>query len=213
MTDSSHECSPDQSAAHELLSELRTRIATQQLPYQHGAEARALESLWEIFALARKAMKDHPGCEQFARTTTRMLNVDLRPVTAKWHRAHQMGLLNSRDGANEFRADLARVQIKLSSFCRELQQMAYGNSDPDDPTPPVLQAEEIEQCFEPVRFGLGSNISEADEINRGEAAEIEVSTESLRDRNEKRLRRGRPGPFGRRDSLGYILLGRRPGPG
>jgi hypothetical protein len=79
--------SPDQLAAHDLLSELRTRISTQPLPYQYGIEARALESLWEIFALARKAMKDHPGCGQFARITTIMLNVDLRPVTAKWHRA------------------------------------------------------------------------------------------------------------------------------
>ena len=63
------------------------------MPYQYGIEARALESLWEIFALARKAMKDHPGCERFASLATRMLNVRLRPVTAKWHRAHQAGLL------------------------------------------------------------------------------------------------------------------------
>ena len=31
-----------------------------------------------------------------------MLNVDLRPVTAKWHRAYSEGRLNFRDGANEF---------------------------------------------------------------------------------------------------------------
>src|SRR4051794_40059355 len=53
---------PDQAAAHEFLSELRTRISTQPLPYQHGVESRALESLWEVFAHARTAMKNHPGC-------------------------------------------------------------------------------------------------------------------------------------------------------
>ena len=31
----------DQAAAHEFLSELRTRITTQPLPYQYGVEARA----------------------------------------------------------------------------------------------------------------------------------------------------------------------------
>jgi hypothetical protein len=35
----------DQAAAHELLTELRTRIATQPLPLQFGVEARALEGL------------------------------------------------------------------------------------------------------------------------------------------------------------------------
>lgn len=52
--------SPDQLAAHDLLTELRTRVTTQPLPYQHGVETRALASLVEIFSLARKAMKDHP---------------------------------------------------------------------------------------------------------------------------------------------------------
>src|SRR5947209_20268895 len=91
---SSPEFSPDQLAAHDLLSEMRTRITTQPLPYQYGVEARALESLAEIFGLARKAMKDHPGCAAFAAVTTNMLNVSLRPVTAKWHRAHKAGLLD-----------------------------------------------------------------------------------------------------------------------
>jgi hypothetical protein len=45
-------------------------------------------------------MKSHPGCAEFARRTTHMLNVDLRPATAKWHRALNEGRLKSRDGAN-----------------------------------------------------------------------------------------------------------------
>src|SRR6266566_7222030 len=93
---------PDQAAAHQFLSELRTRISTQPLPYQYGVESRALESLWKVFGHARTAMKKHPGCVKFAQRTTEMLNIDLRPVTAKWHRAHSEGRLNSRDGANEF---------------------------------------------------------------------------------------------------------------
>src|SRR4051794_6612836 len=116
----------DRDAAHEFLSELRTRISTQPLPYQYGVESRALESLWEVFAQARAAMKNHPGCEQFAQRTTEMLNVELRPLTSKWHRAHEEGRLKSRDGANEFRADLRAVQGKLSEFADQLHDMAYG---------------------------------------------------------------------------------------
>jgi hypothetical protein len=146
--------SPDQLAAHDLLSELRTRISTQPLPYQYGVEARALESLWEIFALARKAMKDHPGCGEFARVTTTMLNVDLRPVTAKWHRALKAGVLDSRDGAKAFRADLAEARRRLVTFAEHLQLMAYGAVVPDELTPGVIDTAELDRCFQPLEFGL-----------------------------------------------------------
>jgi hypothetical protein len=165
----------DQLAAHDLLSELRTRIATQPLPYQYGIEARALESLWEIFGLARKAMKDHPGCADFSRITTRMLNVDLRPVTAKWHRAHNAGLLDSKDGANAFRADLAEVRKKLVAFSESLQAMAYANVAPDDLTPEVMLDAEIALCFEPLTFGIDTTavgMSDCNKINASESLEV-----------------------------------------
>lgn len=148
----------------------------QPLPYQYGVEARALESLWELFGLSRTAMKDHPGCEQFARLATKMLNVDVRPVTAKWHRAHQAGVLDSRDGANEFRAELSQLQKKLAEFARDLQMMAYGNHQPDDEAAPVMTTCEIEECFRPVRYGLASTdglrIDNAAAINAAERQEI-----------------------------------------
>lgn len=175
---SSATLTPDQLAAHCLLSELRTRIAVQPLPYQYGLEARALESLWEIFGLARKAMKDHPGCQDFSRLTTNMLNVDLRPVTAKWHRAHKSGLLDSKDGANNFRADLARLQVRLIEFSQALQLMAYGKQIPDEIASQVIGENEISHCFVPIKFGLevaaASSIPNAAEINAAEAAEIIV---------------------------------------
>ena len=57
---------PDKAAAHAFLAELTTRIATQPLPYQYGVEARALESLWELFGHAREAIKKYPDCKAFA---------------------------------------------------------------------------------------------------------------------------------------------------
>jgi hypothetical protein len=73
------EAAPDAAAADGLLSKLRTRISTQPLAYLDGVGARALESLWEVFGQARSAMKNHPGCVNFAKCTTKMLNIDLRP--------------------------------------------------------------------------------------------------------------------------------------
>ncbi len=166
---------PDQSAAHELLSELRTRIATQPLPYQHGVEARALESLREVFDQAREAMKKYPGCKKFSAAVTHMLNVELRPFTVKWHRAYSEGRLNSRDGADEFRGDLAQVQKKLQAFSEELQQMAYGTGVPDALSPAVMSDDELGKLFEKLSFGIDTSLhSAANQMNQNEASEVKL---------------------------------------
>ena len=172
--------SPDKLAAHDLLSELRTRIATQPLPYQYGVEARALESLWQIFGLAREAMKSHPGCREFAQITTQMLNLHLRPITAKWHRAFEAGVLNSKDGANEFRADLNDLRGKLIEFAERLQIMAYDECIPDAVTPAVLDHTEIARCFEPVQFGIDASQIGGAGINASEAAEVAARRGEIR---------------------------------
>lgn len=75
------EPTPDQSAAHDFLAELRTRISVQPLPYQAGIEASALESLWQLFGHARSAIQKYPGCSRFAHDVSDMLNVHVRRVT------------------------------------------------------------------------------------------------------------------------------------
>ena len=92
--DPSGKPTPDQSAAHDFLAELRTRISVQPLPYQAGIEASALESLWQLFSHARSAIQKYPGCAVFAHDVADMLNIHVRPVTAKWHRAHAEGRLD-----------------------------------------------------------------------------------------------------------------------
>jgi hypothetical protein len=167
---------PDKGAAHEFLSELNTRIATQSLPYQYGVEARALESLWELFEHARAAMKKYPGSKVFTEAVAKMLNEDLRPVTAKWHRAHEEGILNSRDGADEFRGDLADVQKKLRQFATKLEVLAYGTNFPEIASPPVVSEAELNECLEDVAFGLGKDsrihATTIDAMNTAEAEEV-----------------------------------------
>jgi hypothetical protein len=172
------EPTPDQAAAHEFLSELRTRISTQPLPYQYGVEARALESLWELFALARKAMKEHPGCGAFADAVTEELNLRVRPVTAKWHRAHAQGQLNARDGADEFRGDLEELQDKLREFAGRLHEMAYGTQAADERTPAVMSDADLDGLCAAQSFGIPkpSLIEEAtaDKINASEAQAVKA---------------------------------------
>ena len=145
---------PDQVAAHEFLTELRTRITTQPLPYQHGVEARALESLWEVFGQARDAIKKHPGGGQLAGEITDVLNLHVRPVTAKWHRAHAEGRLKSRDGADEFRVALLDLQGKLQDFTKVLHLRAYGTEAMDRRSPSAMPAREMLRCLADLPFGI-----------------------------------------------------------
>ena len=80
----------DKSAAWELYTEIRTRITTQPLAYRHGVEETALTSVYNIFSLTRNAIKKHEGCTHFATLAVYVLNVSIRPFTAKWHRVKEV---------------------------------------------------------------------------------------------------------------------------
>lgn len=144
----------DRQAAHLFLSELRTRIATQPLPYQQGIEAKALESLFQLFEHARAAMKSQPGCDRFAAAVTAVLNHVVRPVTGAFDLAHERGQLLSRDGGDEFRAALANVQRQLRRAARGFAFVAYGRDVQDRSAPPAIHDERVEQHLADVAFGI-----------------------------------------------------------
>jgi hypothetical protein len=144
----------DRKAAHAFLSELRTRITTQTLPYQQGVEAKALESLHGLFDHARAAMQAHPGCDRFAAAVSAVLNCVVRPVTGAWHKAHEQGLLLSRDGGDAFRADLCRVQQRLRRAARGFARMAYGRDVVDALVGPAIAPQQIDEVMRPVAFGV-----------------------------------------------------------
>lgn len=176
MSDDTPSQTPDQRAAHDFLTELRTRIATQTLPFQQGVESSALTSLYQLFGLARAAIKAHPGCDQFAAVTIGMLNHDVRPVTAYWHRQSEDGLLATRDGAIAFRQDLADVQVVLRDFAGVLHKMAYGTEIPDIWDAPQPHVMGFAADPQPMPFGIPADrLIDADvaaQINAAEAAEI-----------------------------------------
>lgn len=89
-------------------------------PTNTASRRGALTSLWEVFDQARDGIKNNPGCEQFAEKTTHVLNIIVRPLTAKWDRAFEEGRLNGRDGADEFRDELQDVLEELRKSASSL---------------------------------------------------------------------------------------------
>ena len=119
----------DRNAAHVFLNELRSRIATQALPYSHGDEATALESLYKLFGRAREIIEENKQCKTFADETLKVLNEDLRPFTAEWHRRSLAGELKTRDGGVEFRQQLVDVQAALRGLAKKLYRIAYDGAE------------------------------------------------------------------------------------
>ena len=117
---------PDAVAAHKFLTEILTRISTQRLHFSEGDEKVALDSLYDLFGLARKTISDNVGCVEFSNVTVAFLNGNFRSFMARWHRKRLAGELDTRDGAVEFRTALRGIQDEFRAFAGVLHKMAYG---------------------------------------------------------------------------------------
>ncbi len=111
----------DRRAARLLHIEIISRIATQALEYTEGVEERALTSFFEIFQRTRKITEDHHECAKFETIAWHVLNVHVRPFTARWHPRSVSGALRALDNSDSFRAELVGVQRALRDLDRVLQ--------------------------------------------------------------------------------------------
>jgi hypothetical protein len=120
----------DKAFAWDMFVELRTRISTQplHLHFLSGDEATALDSLFRLFQIVRDLEKKH-GVGGFvsASLTSFVLNSDIRPVTARWHKMKLEGKLHPEDLRREFRANLLKLQPKLRAFQKLLLRIVGGN--------------------------------------------------------------------------------------
>lgn len=107
---------PDRSAAHLFRVELLSRVATQRLGYGKGVEASALASVHRLFETARDVMRNCPGATTAEILIWHVMNVHVRPFTAKWHSQDEAGLLHALDAGDEFRAELERVQDAMRAL-------------------------------------------------------------------------------------------------
>ena len=103
QTDASPEDSGKDLSVHDrelawlLLTELRTRITTQELPLRDGVEETALQSVYDFFKLARESMGKRPDSRRCSAIVVEALNKDIRPFTAYWHGRKAAGRMSSVD--------------------------------------------------------------------------------------------------------------------
>ncbi len=120
----------DKAFAWEMYVELRTRISTQPLHFLSGDEATALDSLYRLFQIVRDLEKKHEvGGFVSGSLTSFVLNSDIRPVTARWHKMKLEGKLHPDDLRREFRATLLNLQPKLRAFQKLLLRIAGVSHD------------------------------------------------------------------------------------
>ncbi len=138
----------DRAAAAAMHVQLVSRIATRTLEYRHGVEATALRSLYLLFEITRQLCKDNLNAVHFERIAWHVLNVHVRPFTAKWHRLGEAGALSAMDGTNEFRAELAVVRAIMQRFDALLIELRDGAPAPpwQEPAPGGLRAIEDEMA-------------------------------------------------------------------
>ena len=75
---------PNAAPAHALWVELATRITTQSLHQRSGDEETAATSVAKLFQSTRELLEKNPAAKEFETLALRLLNVTLRPYTARW---------------------------------------------------------------------------------------------------------------------------------
>lgn len=114
----------DQNAAWDLYVELLTRVTTQALQKDEGTEEAALNSIHKLFDITRNILKFYGrDCVSFSKVAIIILNQVIRPFTSKWHRIFEAGDLTTEQ-KNDFRTDLASLQVKLTSYAQMLASIA-----------------------------------------------------------------------------------------
>ena len=112
-------------AAWDLYIEMVTRITTQPLDPEHGDEKTALDSVYSLFQTSREILlAQGPDCVEFAQIAIVILNQEVRPFTAKWHRKSLAGAFENDTDCTEFRQELEKLQEILRAYMRTLAVLA-----------------------------------------------------------------------------------------
>jgi hypothetical protein len=160
--------------AWHIYTQLRTRIATQELPLRAGVEATALKSLVDLFGIAREAMMSEPRALHVASLVVHCLNSHIRPVTARWHAKMEAGDLANLDERFSFRSELIALQNILRAFAALFGQIA---GDPDaiallTPLPLTRVSEAASRGR--IKFGIWSKGQHPKDVDAMNAEEVRL---------------------------------------
>jgi hypothetical protein len=169
----------DRAAAAELHVQLISRITTQRLGYTDGDEVAALSSMYALFDKARAVTSTHAGCRHVDTLVWYVINVHVRPFTAKWHRQSERGALAALDATDLFRAELTKVQRALSGLDDLLVEIRDGRPPPAQSRASEDERERrvAEAMARPLPWGIdvrlgGIDAADAERINAAERTAI-----------------------------------------
>lgn len=160
--------------AWQIYTQLRTRIATQELPLRDGVEATALKSLVDFFGIAREAMMSEPRALHVASLVVHFLNSHIRPFTARWHAKMEAGDLANLDERFSFRSELVALQNILRAFAALFGQIA---DDPDAIallTPLPLTRKNKAASRGRIKFGIWSKGQHPKDVDAMNAKEVSL---------------------------------------
>lgn len=123
----------DRVPAWQLYLELMTRISVAPLRYREGQEGSALDSLYQLFLLARKLLGEHGReAQHFAVATFLVFERIVRPFTAYWHGQVGREALRRQDVRRRFRRKLRQLQRQLAAFAGILAEIAGAQHFPTE---------------------------------------------------------------------------------
>lgn len=115
----------EKNAAWELYVELLTRITTQNLPDKDGDEESALNSIYSLFEITRKILKEKGRkCTNFTKISIVILNQIIRPFTTKWHKLKLKDAFIDSKKCKEFREELKNLRHDLIIWTKMLADIA-----------------------------------------------------------------------------------------
>ena len=115
----------NQKAAWDMYVEMVTRITTQPLAPERGDEKTALDSIYSLFQTTRDILHEQgPECVEFAQLAIGILNDEVRPFTAEWHRRSLAGAFDDPDACDEFRVAHEKLRRILCSYMQTLGALA-----------------------------------------------------------------------------------------
>lgn len=170
-----------------IYTELRTRIATQDLPLRDGVESSALNSLVDLFALIRREVASRPLALNVASFLVHCLNRHVRPFTARWHAKTDSNGLATLDQRFSFRAELIQLQIILRAVASVLGQIS-GDKDAVRLLAPSFEHELNDATSRgQITYGIKSSGQYATQIEKLNEAERQLIIErrGLKDSKEK----------------------------
>ena len=146
-------------AAWAMYVEMLTRVTTQPLPDEYGDEQTALSNVYSLFTTTRDILREY-GREspEFSKLAVVILNQKIRPFTTKWHRSNLERVFENAAACDEFRKDLAALQVILRGYMQALAHLAGVEDITDMSGEANIMSEETNETFNEIAWKVAATM-------------------------------------------------------